>query len=212
MLAKSVRPIKLLLVDDHSMVRMGFATLLGAEQDFHVAAEAEDAEQAVRAYREHTPDVTLLDIRMPGGSGIEALTQIRAEFPAARIVMLTTYDLEEPLFDAYDAGAAGYLLKSVKRAELVAAIRLVAGGGRCFGEVFENRMSTRVRRKRLSLREAETLDLLRRGLSNKDIGIALGVSENTAKAHVKSILQKLEVADRAEAVAVGFQLGLLQLE
>lgn len=210
--AKNVRPLKLLLVDDHSMVRMGFATLLGAEQGFRVVAEAEDADQAVRSFREHRPDVTLLDMRMPGGSGLEALAQIRAEFPAAKVIMLTTYDLEEPLFDAYDAGAAGYLLKSVKRAELVAAIRVVAGGGRCFGDAFVSRISSHALRKRLSPRELETLDLLRRGFSNKDIGIALGVSENTAKAHVKSILQKLEVADRAEAVAVGFQLGLLQLE
>lgn len=194
------------------MVRMGFATLLGVEQDFQVVAEAEDAGQAVCAFREHRPDVTLMDARMPGGSGIDALLRIRVEFPDARIIILTTYDLEEPVFAALAAGAAGYLLKSIKRHELVAAVRRVHAGGVCFPDSLERRLEERNLRKRLSPREVETLDLLRRGLTNKDIGVAMGVSENTAKAHVKAVLQKLDVADRAEAVAAGFERGLLEID
>jgi len=204
-------PIRLLIVDDHSMVRMGLITILGVEKDLKIVAEAEDAEQAVAKFRQHQPDVTLMDSRMPGGSGVEALQRIRQEFSEARIIMLTTFDLEEMVFSALEAGAAGYLLKSVERTELVAAIRRVHAGERCFPEALERRMADQGSHKRLSPRELETLDLLRRGLSNRDIGVALGVSENTAKAHVKAIMLKLGVADRAEAVAAGFERGLLQV-
>lgn len=204
-------PIRLLIVDDHSMVRMGLVTILGVEKDLKIVAEAEDAEQAVVKFRQHQPDVTLMDSRMPGGSGVEALQRIRQEFPDARVIMLTTFDLEEMVFSALEAGAAGYLLKSVERAELVAAIRRVHAGERCFPEAIERRMADQGSHKRLSPRELETLELVRRGLSNRDIGTALGVTENTAKAHVKAILLKLGVADRAEAVAAGFERGLLQV-
>ncbi|HET6407403.1 MAG TPA: response regulator transcription factor [Chthoniobacteraceae bacterium] len=204
-------PIRLLIVDDHSMVRMGLVTILGVEKDLKVVAEAEDAEQAVVRFRQYQPDVTLMDSRMPGGNGIDALKRIRQEFPGARVIMLTTFDLEEMVFTALEAGAAGYLLKSVERAELVAAIRHVHAGERCFPEALKRRMEDQGSHKRLSPRELETLELVRRGLSNRDIGVALGVTENTAKAHVKGILLKLGVADRAEAVAAGFERGLLQV-
>lgn len=204
-------PIRLLIVDDHSMVRMGLVTILGVEKDLKIVAEAEDAEQAIARFREHQPDITLMDSRMPGGSGVDALHRIRQEFPEARVIMLTTFDLEEMVFSALEAGAAGYLLKSVERTELVAAIRRVHAGERCFPEAMEKRMGEQGSHKRLSPRELETLDLLRRGLSNRDIGVALGVSENTAKAHVKAILLKLGVADRAEAVAAGFERGFLHV-
>lgn len=203
--------IRLMIVDDHSMVRMGFATLLAVEKDLKVVAEAEDAAQAVAMYRQHQPDVTLMDARMPGGSGVEAIQKIRAEFPEARVVMLTTYDLEEMVFAALEAGASGYLLKSVQRLDLIAAIRKVHAGERCFPESIEKHLASPGLHKRLSPRELQTLELVRKGLSNKDIGVALGVSENTAKAHVKAILLKLGVADRAEAVAAGFERGLLQI-
>jgi len=193
------------------MVRMGLVTILGVEKDLKIVAEAEDAEQAVARFRQYQPDVTLMDSRMPGGSGIEALQRIRAEFPEARVVMLTTFDLEEMVFAALEAGAAGYLLKSVERAELIAAIRRIHAGERCFPEALQRRMADQGSHKRLSPREQQTLELVRRGLSNRDIGVALGVSENTAKAHVKAILLKLGVADRAEAVAAGFERGLLQV-
>jgi DNA-binding NarL/FixJ family response regulator len=202
-------PIRLLLVDDHSVVRMGLAAILGLERDLVIVAEAEDAESAASAFREHRPDVTLMDARMPGGDGIEAVRRIRAEFPEARILMLTTFDLDEFVFGALDAGASGYLLKSVERNELVAAIREVHRGGRCMPADLEARLLERGDRKQLSPRELEVLDYLRRGLSNRDIAVALGISENTAKSHVKAIFAKLEAADRAEAVATAFERGLL---
>jgi DNA-binding NarL/FixJ family response regulator len=204
-------PIRILLVDDHSMVRMGLATILSVEKDLAVVGEAEDAEQAVAAFRECRPDVTLMDVRMPGASGAEALKRIRAEFPEARVIMLTTFDLEEMVFTSLEAGASGYLLKSVQRVELIDAIRQVHAGERCFPEAMQRRLADQSAHKRLSPREMQTLELVRRGLSNRDVGVALGVTENTAKAHVKAILLKLGVADRAEAVAAGFERGLLQI-
>src|SRR5688500_7614196 len=134
-------PIRILLVDDHSMVRMGLATILGVEKDLKVVGEAEDAEQAVAAFREHRPDVTLMDARMPGASGVDALQKIRTEFPEARVIMLTTFDLEEMVFAALEAGAAGYLLKSVRRAELVDAIRRAHAGERCFPAALEKMLA-----------------------------------------------------------------------
>jgi DNA-binding NarL/FixJ family response regulator len=207
-----VSPIRVLIVDDHSMVRTGLAALLGAERDIQIVAEAEDAAEALNAFRHHCPDVTLMDARMPGGSGIEALTDIRAEFPDARVIILTTYNLEEPVFEAFDHGAAGYLLKSIKRRELVAAVRLVHAGGRCFPPSLDEKLKRREEDGRLTARETTTLELLRRGLSNRDIGTALGVSENTAKAHVRAILRKLNVADRTEAVAIGFERGFFTID
>ena len=194
------------------MVRMGLAALLGAEPDFEVVAEAEDAAQAVDAFREHRPDVTLMDARMPGGSGNDALLAIRSEFPSARVIILTTYDLEEPVFEAFDNGAAGYLLKSIKRKDLIAAVRIVHEGGRCFPATFDDKLTRREEDGRLTPRETTTLGLLRRGLSNRDIGTVMGVSENTAKAHVRAILRKLHAADRTEAVAAGFERGFLKID
>lgn len=208
----SGRKIGVLLVDDHSIVRMGLATLLGVERDIMIVAEAEDAEQAVGAYHRHRPDVVLMDVRMPRVGGVEALARIRSDDPEARVIMLTTYDLEQPVIESIEHGASGYLLKSVTHDELVAAVRLVAGGGRCFPASIERRLARNELPKRLTPREAETLTLLRRGLSNKEIGTALEVSENTAKAHVKAILHKLGAVDRAEAVAAGFERGLLEIE
>lgn len=204
--------IRLMIVDDHSMVRMGFATLLRAEPDFEVIAEAEDADEALTLFRSKQPDVTLMDVRMPGTSGLTALGRIRMEFPSARIIMLTTYDLESPILQALESGAAGYLLKSIKRDELIAAVRRVHQGETCFPIAISQHAAELGQINRLTPREHETLDLLRRGLSNKDIGLVLGISENTAKAHVKSLFIKLNVADRAEAVGAAFERGLLQVD
>ena len=204
--------IRLMLVDDHSVVRISLAAVLALESDFEVVAEAEDGEQAVVRYRKYRPDVTLMDARMPGGGGVESLRAIRAEYPDAHIVMLTTYDLEEVVFAALEAGATGYLLKSVERAELVAAIRLAATGKRCIPASLERRLAERGSHKHLSPRELEVLELMRRGLSNHDIGVALGISDHTAKGHVKAILAKMEAAGRAEAVTRGFELGILSVE
>lgn len=204
--------IRVLIVDDHSMVRMGMAGILAMEPDIEVVAEAEDLEQAVAIFARLQPDIVLMDVRMPGGSGLEALGLIRGIVPDARVVILSTYDLEEPILAAHAAGASGYLLKSVKGDELAAAIRRVMAGELCFPNSLPHYIAVRAKTKPLTLREIETLDLLRRGLSNKDIGQALDISENTAKFHVKAILAKLGVADRAEAVAAAFERGLLQVD
>jgi DNA-binding NarL/FixJ family response regulator len=204
--------IRLLLVDDHFVVRSGLAMLLAQQDDFEVVAEADDAEQAVAHYRQFRPDVTLMDVRMPGASGIEALQSIRAEFPDARVIMLTTYDLDEDVFRALEAGAVGYLLKSVRHAELFNAVRKVHAGDRCVPQSLETRCKNGALRSRLSPREVETLDLLARGFSNREIGSALGVTERTAKAHVQAILVKLEAADRAEAVDAAYKRGLLRAD
>ncbi len=202
-------PIRLLLVDDHSMVRKGFALLLGVEPDLEVCGEAEDAAGAVAQYRRLRPDITLMDGRLPGANGIEALRQIRAEDPNARVIILTTYDLDEMISSALAAGAAGYLLKSVQCDELAAAIRRVHAGERCFPANVQARLAMGAANKKLSPREQEALDLLRRGLSNREIALALNVSENTAKAHLKGIFAKLGAAGRTEAVTLAFEHGLL---
>lgn len=209
---KTPSVIRIIIVDDHSMVRMGLAGLLVMEPDIKVVAEAEDIEQAVAAFTKHLPDVVLMDVRMPGGSGLEALARIKAISPAARVVILSTYDLEEPMIEAHASGACGYLLKSVKFDELVAAIRTVHAGGTCFPPMLQNYIAARADTKSLTPRELETLDFLRRGFSNKDIAGAMGISENTAKFHVKAILAKLQVVDRAEAVAAAYERGLLQVD
>lgn len=204
--------IRVLIVDDHSMVRMGLVGLLATEPDIKVVAEAEDLEEAVAAFKMHSPDLVLMDVRMPGGSGLEALVRIKAIAPAARVVILSTYDLEEPMVEAHNSGACGYLLKSVKFDELVAAIRSVHAGGNCFPPALQNYIAAKAVTKSLTPRELETLDFLRRGFSNKDIAGAMGISENTAKFHVKAILAKLQVVDRAEAVAAAYERGLLQVD
>lgn len=201
--------ISILLVDDHAMVRMGLKAMLGLEPDFKVVAEAEDADEAVSLFARFRPDITLLDLRMPGGNGVEVVRRVRKEFPSARIIMLTSFDLEEEVFQSLNAGAQGYVMKAVGREELCDAVRKVHAGGRCVPPAIEQRLAERAQTQRLSTREIEVLDHMRRGHSNKDIALALGISENTAKNHSKAILRKLQVADRAEAVAAGFERGLL---
>jgi DNA-binding NarL/FixJ family response regulator len=206
------KPIRLLVVDDHSIVRMGLTAVLSLDEGIAVVAEAEDGAQAIAQYRAHRPEVVLMDVRMPGMNGAEATRALRAEWPGARVLMLTTSELDEDVQQAMDAGASGYLLKSVTRDELAQAIRQIAGGGRYVPAAMAERLDRLAQRRPLSEREVEVLDGLRRGLSNRDIATALAISEHTVKAHVKSILQKLESADRAEAVARGFEQGLLRLD
>ncbi len=191
---------------------MGLAAVLSLDEGLAVVAEAEDGAQALEKYRTEKPDVVLMDVRMPGMGGLNALRAIRASWPAARVLMLTTSELDEDIQQAIASGACGYLPKSVTRDELVRAIRHVHGGGRYVPEVMERRLQQLAKRRHLSNREIEVLDGLRRGLSNRDIGSALSISEHTVKAHVKAILQKLESADRAEAVARGFEHGLLRVD
>ena len=206
------KTIRILLVDDHYVIRMGLAAILGLEPDLRVVAEAEDAAGAVSAFREHRPDVTLMDLRMPGGSGVEATEAIRREFPEARIIVLTTYDMQEDIHRALQAGARGYVLKKASREELVAAIRHVHAGDRYIPPEVAGRLVERAGAEELSAREVEVLRLAARGLSNKGIAEALEFTEHTAKAHMKRILAKLGAADRTEAVTIALRRGIVSLD
>lgn len=204
--------IRLLLVDDHSVVRMGLAAVLELETDLAVVAEATNGVQAIEKYRAKRPDVVLMDVRMPVMGGVEATAALRKEWPEVRVLILTTSELDDDVQRAMDAGANGYLLKSVARGELVQAIRRVHAGERYIPEAIQRRLGELAQRKQLSGREIDVLDGMRRGLSNRDIALALAISRHTVKTHVKAILDKLESADRTEAVARGFEHGLLRVD
>jgi DNA-binding NarL/FixJ family response regulator len=203
--------IRLLVVDDHLVVRMGLVALLNRQKDFKVIGEAEDGAQAVEKYREHHPDVCLMDIRMPRLTGMQALAAIRTEFPEARVLMLTTYDGDSDIHGALAAGASGYLLKDVEAEELVLAIREVHRGGRYLPVGVAQRLAERSGTPQLTPREIEVLELLAKGLSNKEIAGILNFTEFTAKAHVANILDKLGVEDRTGAVTEALQRGILHL-
>jgi DNA-binding NarL/FixJ family response regulator len=204
-------PIRLILIDDHAVLRAGLANLLNFESDLTVIAEAGDGHAALQLWREHRPDVMLLDLSLNGMGGIETLRLLRAEFPEARVLMLTSSETQEDVRESLKAGACGYVTKTVLRGELVDSIREVHAGGQAFGEHFARVLAADSQRSCLSRRELEVLGLVRQGFTNSDIGRVLAISEHTAKAHVASLLVKLEAADRAEAVARGFERGLLKV-
>jgi len=204
-------PISLLLVDDHAVMRAGLANMLNVNRAFRVVAGADDGTAALRLFREHRPDITLLDVAMPGLSGIETLRQIRAEFPAARVLMLSSSDAEEDIVQALAAGACGYVTKTSRPAELTDAILAAHAGQRVISPALECRLAEYAAGHPLTPRELEVLHLLRKGLSNPDIAQLLGIGTRTAKAHVAAILEKLEAADRTEAVTRAFERGLLKL-
>jgi two-component system NarL family response regulator len=206
------KAIRLLLADDHAIIRMGLAAMLELQPGLSVVAEADDGEQAILQYRATQPDVVLMDVRMPKTDGVQSLKAIRAEWPQARVLMLTTSDLEEDIQQAIDAGASGYITKSAKPAELCKAITDVHAGGSFIPPAIRVRLDNYLQQKHLSAREKEVLEGMRRGLRNHDIAVMLEISEHTVKAHVKAILEKLESHDRTEAVARGFEQGLLHLD
>ena len=203
--------IRLLVVDDHLVVRMGVVALLKRRKDFEVVAEAEDGAQAVERYRQHRPDVCLMDIRMPKLTGVQALAAIRAEFPEARVIMLTTYDGDSDIHGALAAGASGYILKDVEGDELVLAIREVHRGLRYLPTEVAQRLAERSETGELTPRELEVLQLLAKGFSNKEIASGLNFTEFTAKAHVRNILEKLGADDRMGAVMEAVQRGIVHL-
>ncbi|PYR72887.1 MAG: DNA-binding response regulator [Acidobacteria bacterium] len=204
--------LKIMLVDDHYLVRMGLASIIALEPDMTVCAEAASGEQARALFRTHRPDVTLMDLRLPGMNGADTIQAIRAEFPDARIVMLSTYVCDEEIYGALQAGAMAYLVKSVQREELMRAIRKAAAGQRHIPAEVAARLADRVSRSQLSTRELEVLRLLVSGRRNREIATTLDITEGTVKLHVSSILGKLGAADRTEAVTVALQRGIVQLE
>lgn len=205
-------PLSLLIVDDHFVFRAGLKAVLSLRKDFQVVAEAEDAAAALVAFRKHEPGMTLMDLRLPDGTGIEALRRIRQEFPAARVLMLTTFDGDEDIHRALEAGACGYLLKSVPGPELLRAIEAAALGKRYIPPQVQKRLEERATYGELTDREREVLPFVVKGLTNKDIAQILKFTEFTAKAHVRSLLSKLGAADRTELVSIAVQRGLVHLD
>lgn len=203
-------PVRLVLVDDHAVLRAGLANVLNFEPGLRVVAEADDGEAAIKAWRDLQPDVMLLDLSMPGIDGIETLLRLRREFPAARVLMLTSSEAPEDVRHAIQAGACGYVTKTIRRVELVAAIREVHAGREVIGKAVAELMAAAQETGSVSRREMEVLGLVRQGFTNAEVGRLLGISERTAKAHVGALLVKLQAADRAEAVARGFERGLLK--
>jgi two-component system NarL family response regulator len=198
-------------VDDHRLVREGISRIIGLHPDVTVVAQASSGDEAVEMYRHFRPDVTLMDLQMPRLNGLGAIRAIRAEFPEARIVVLTMYDSDEDIYRAIQAGAAGYLLKDTVPDELIAAIRKVHAGGRLLPSPVEAAIEARTNLPRLTLREIQVLELLATGSRNKEIAATLGISPDTASAHIKSIFSKFGVHDRTAALAEGVKRGIIHL-
>lgn len=204
--------LRLMLVDDHYLVRVGLASIIALETDMTVCAEASTGEQAIAVFRAERPDVTLMDQRLSGLNGTEATQAILGEFPDARIIVLSTYVGDEEIYKALQAGAMAYLVKSIQREELIGAIRKAAAGQRHIPPDVAARLADRVGRSELSVRELDVLRLLVGGRRNRAIASELAITEGTVKLHVSSILNKLGAADRTEAVTVALQRGIVQLQ
>jgi DNA-binding NarL/FixJ family response regulator len=203
--------IRVLLVDDHYVVRLGLVALLKDEEDIEIVGECEDGTSCLQRYRELHPDVVLMDLRLTNESGITVTSQLLGLNPAAKIVMFTTFDLEEDIYKALQAGASGYVLKSALDLELVQAIRKVFQGEIYISPRAESRLSLRNAGPHLTSREAEVLQLMSKGLTNKEIGDLLHCTDRTIKFHVKNILEKLQASDRTEAVTSAISRGLIQV-
>jgi DNA-binding NarL/FixJ family response regulator len=208
---KHENKIRILVADDHSLIRMGLVSLVNTEPDITVVAEAADGNQAVELYAKHNPDLVLMDLRMPNKNGIEATIEIRKKFPNARVLMLTTFDGDEDIHQALQAGAQGYVLKGSTGVNLIPALRALAAGQRWIPPEVANRLASRRSFEELTPREVEVLRELAKGLANKEIADVLNISENTTKGHLKNIIGKLRVADRTEAVTAAIQRGIIHL-
>ncbi|WP_441245616.1 response regulator [Kitasatospora sp. McL0602] len=217
-------PIRVVVADDQELVRAGFGMILEAQPDIEVVAEAADGEQALAAVAEHRPDVLLLDVRMPVMDGLEAARQVCAAYPDTKVIMLTTFDIDDYVYDALYAGASGFLLKDVRRDDLVHGVRMVASGEALLAPSVTRRLISEFAARRpngpsaamrapsrlleqLTVREQETLRLLARGLSNAEIAAELTVSEHTVKTHVSNVLSKLHLRDRVHAVVFAYEAG-----
>jgi DNA-binding NarL/FixJ family response regulator len=204
--------IRILVVDDHNIVRQGLVALLNTVPDLQVVAEASDGEEAIAAHRTHKPDVTLMDLRLPKIGGADAITRIRAESPAARFIVLTTFDGDEDIFRALQAGAKGYLLKGMDIDELTDAIRSVYAGKSRIPAFVAEKLAERMGGPSLTTREIEVLKRIVAGRSNKEIASDLFISEATVKTHINSILGKLGVTDRTQAATTALQRGIVHLD
>lgn len=203
--------MKVLVVDDHFVVRMGLSGSINSEPDMCVVAEAGDGAEAVEMFRRYQPDVTLMDLWLPVMTGVEATAAICLEFPAAKIVVLTIAEGNEDIWRALQAGARAYLLKTVQREELLKTIRAVAAGEHRLPPEVAARLAERMSRPTLTRRELEVLELIVRGKSNKEIGVELSISEITVKRHVSNLLEKLQTGDRTQAATLAIQCGIVHL-
>ena len=206
------KPIRILVVDDHFMVRMGLSASLNVEPDMEVVAEVGTGEDALPAYRKHRPGVVLMDLRLPGMSGADCTAAMIREFPDAAILMLSTHSGEEEIYRALHAGARGYLVKSILREELLRAVREVHQGRHYVDPVVASHLAERRLHRALSAREVEVLRMVAKGLGNKEIASALSIAEVTVKLHVSHVLEKLGVKDRTQAATVALQRGIIALE
>jgi two-component system NarL family response regulator len=200
-----------LVVDDHALVRTGVANIISHEPDLQVVAEAADGLQAVEAFERYRPDVTLLDLRMPVMEGVEAVRQIRLRDPAARVIVLTTYDTDEDITRALKAGAKAYILKDIAASALIACIRDVLAGKTYLAPAAAAKLAERVTQVQLTPRELAALRSMADGRTNKEIATALGISERTVKTHLAHLFEKLGVTSRTEAVKVASRRGLVRL-
>lgn len=203
--------IRVLSVDDHPLLREGLAAVIDSQPDMFVAAQAATGAEAVEMFRRHRPDVTLMDLRLPDASGIDALIAIRSEFPDARVIMLTTYEGDVDVQRSLAAGARGYLLKSTPPNELVDAIRQVHAGKKRVPPEVASRLAEHLGEEHLTEREVEVLRLVAGGNRNREIAARLFISEETVKVHVKHIMEKLGAADRTQAVAIALRRGIIRL-
>lgn len=204
-------PIRILVAEDHLVARVGVSTIVNMQPDMTIVAEASNGQQAVELYRKHLPDVALLDLRMPVMGGVEAAQAIRAEFPNARMIALTTYGGDEDIRRALASGVHAYLTKDVLHDELLKAIRAVHAGQTYLPAAVAAALAAQLPRPDLSAREVQVLELIVRGLANKQIAYALSIAEHTVKNHVKNILSKLGVQDRTQAATAAIQRGIIHL-
>ncbi len=204
--------LRILIVDDHALVRIGLRTSLEMEKDISVVAEAGTGEQAIVHYRTHRPDIALIDLRLPGMDGIQTTAALCREFPQARIIVISTFKGGDDILRAMQAGAKTYLPKSVQREELISAIRAISRGETYLPNIVASRLAERLRRPNLTVRELEVLRLVAAGNSNKAIASALSLEVGTVKLHVGKILEKLRAKDRTEAATIAIQCGIVWLD
>lgn len=208
---KEAIKIRVLVVDDHPIMRVGIAAIIQATPDMTTVAQAGSGEEAVELYEKYLPDITLMDLRLPGMSGVEAIRTVMARHRNAKFVVLTTYEGDEDIHQALEAGARSYIIKGMPHDALVNALRRVHVGGRFLPPPVSRALSSRLPNSDLSTREREVLDLIVQGKSNKEIATDLGITESTVKCHVSVILMRLNVTDRTQAVVTALQRGLVHL-